>query len=56
MAINPIPDNDPVYMVQKHGTSCLITDPRADKYLTQSRREKMAKLKELKTIVDAWTI
>jgi hypothetical protein len=56
MAIHPIPDNDPAYMVQHHGTSYLITDPRADQYLAQAHRERMAKLKEQKTIADSWTI
>jgi hypothetical protein len=56
MAIHPIPDNDKAYMAQEHGTSCLITDPCADRYLDQAHREHLAKLKQKKTIVDAWTI
>lgn len=56
MAIHSIPDNSPSYMVQKHGTSCLITDPRADKLLERAHREQMARLKEKKTITDSWTI
>jgi hypothetical protein len=56
MAIHPIPDNDQAYMAQQHGTSYLITDPRADRYLAQAHREHMAKLKQKKEIMDAWTI
>lgn len=56
MAIHPVPDTDFAYMSQNHGTSYLITDPRADRYLAQAHREKMAKLKERKTVLDSWTI
>jgi hypothetical protein len=56
MAIHPVPDNNPVYMSKNHGTSCLITDPRADVLLAKAHRQRMAKLKERKTILDAWTI
>jgi hypothetical protein len=56
MAIHPIPDNDKAYMTQQHGTSYLITDPRADKYLARAHREHLAKLKQSKMIIDAWTI
>jgi hypothetical protein len=56
MAIHPVPDNNPAYMTQSHGTAYLITDPRADVLLAKAHREHMAKLKERKTILDAWTI
>jgi hypothetical protein len=56
MATHPIPDNSPTYMAQSHGTTCLITDPRADKYIAQAHKERVAKMKELKAITDAWTI
>ena len=56
MAIHPIPDNNSVLMAQSHGTTCLITDPKADMYLARARKERVAKMKELKTIIDAWTI
>lgn len=50
------PDRDTKYMLEQHGTACLITDSRADRYLERARKERMAKLKERKTIMDAWTI
>jgi hypothetical protein len=56
MAIHPIPDSNPAHMAQSHGTRCLITDPKADRYLAQARKERVAKMKELKAITDAWTI
>lgn len=56
MAIHPIPDHDSAYMRENHGTSCLITDPRSDKFLAQAHRESLAKLKSNKIISDAWTI
>jgi hypothetical protein len=33
MANNPIPDNVPEMMQHDFGTTVLITDPKADKYL-----------------------
>jgi len=56
MAIHSVPDNNPAYMAQSHGTTCLITDPRADVLLTKIHNERMAKLKKQKIILDAWTI
>ena len=56
MAIHPVPDNNPAYMSQSHGTTCLITDPRADAILSRARDERVAKLKKHKMITDAWTI
>ena len=56
MAIHPIPDNNTDYMSREHGTTCLITDPKADRLLARAHRERMAKLKEHKIILDSWTI
>ena len=56
MAIHPIPDNNPAYMAKNHGTVCLITDPRADQYLARAHRERLARLREQKLIIDSWTI
>lgn len=53
MANHPVPDNDPKYMNNTYGTTYLITDPRADRYLDRAYKQK---LKQMKTITDAWTI
>jgi len=37
MANHPIPDNVPNIMQQDFGTTVLITDPRADKYLNKNK-------------------
>jgi len=36
MATHPVPDNVPEMMKDQFGTTVLITDPRADKYLKQT--------------------
>jgi hypothetical protein len=53
MAIHPIPDTDRTYMSQTHGTSYLITDPKADRLLAEAHKKT---LREKKKITDAWTI
>jgi len=40
MANHPIPDNVPNMMNSDFGTTVLITDPRADIYLSQARKMK----------------
>lgn len=37
MAQHPNPDRDISYMMQEHGTSCLITDYASEKYLQKSK-------------------
>ena len=37
MANHPIPDNVPSIMQQQFGTTVLITDPAADRYLSKRR-------------------
>ncbi len=39
MANHPIPDNVPEIMEKEFGTTVLITDPRADKYLSKNDRK-----------------
>jgi hypothetical protein len=41
MAIHPNPDRNETLMTLDHGTMCLITDPRADRYLNKIRKEKI---------------
>jgi hypothetical protein len=53
MAINPSPDRDEKMMKSDHGTVCLITDTRADYYLSLHQKNTVRKAKEIK---DAWTI
>ncbi len=38
MANNPVPDNVPNLMKRDFGTVVLITDPRADYFLNQTRK------------------
>lgn len=40
MANNPIPDHVPSMMERDFGTVVLITDPRADKYLNDSAKNR----------------
>jgi len=40
MANNPVPDHVKEIMEKEHGTSVLITDPRADQYLAKARKMK----------------
>jgi len=56
MAIQPIPDNAPEHMYATHGTMRLITDPRADYYLSKSAEYKKNQLRDRKIIMDSWTI
>jgi hypothetical protein len=56
MAIHSVPDSDKVYMQETHGTKYLITDPRSDSLLLKAHREQVAKRKDKKLILDAWTI
>jgi hypothetical protein len=37
MAIHPNPDRNESLMSQDHGTTCLITDLKADRYLAKIR-------------------
>jgi hypothetical protein len=37
MAIHPNPDRDINYMIENHGTYCLITDYNSEKYLKQKQ-------------------
>lgn len=53
MAIKSSPDRNEDLMKSDHGTTCLITDPKADYYLNLHHRETLRKTKEIK---DAWTI
>lgn len=39
MANHPIPDHVPSMMERDFGTTVLITDPRADKYLNRHRND-----------------
>ena len=39
MAINPNPDRSEFLMAKDHGTTCLITDVKADAYLRKFRKK-----------------
>ena len=40
MPIHPNPDRDEALMIKDHGTTCLITDVKADRYLRKARMKK----------------
>jgi len=40
MAIKPNPDRNEQLMIADHGTTCLITDVRADLYMSRARKRK----------------
>ena len=41
MANNPNPDFIQEVMFEEHGTKVLITDPAADRYLTEHKKRKL---------------
>lgn len=41
MAVHPNPDRNEALMAKDHGTMCLITDPKAERYLRKARMTKI---------------